>query len=358
MILKRKLSVLVLALSAAAVPMWPAGAVQMQPQPSMPHVRVEAFDVEQLRHVTPGSELEFTLNGTPGAQVSLQIAGATGSVQMAEVQPGRYTGSYTVRTRDRITAESLVTARLVKDGEAVSAALNESLVIGARSPAPVETARIEAFTVTAPDPVRPGDELNFSLTGAPGGQARVSVRGIEKPIALAETSRGVYEGSYTVRRGDRLRGELSATGFLKVDQRETSQLFDRAQARDGARRDSRDESRAVPTCVRCGVVESVEVVEVDKSSPNVLGTIAGGVVGGLLGNQVGGGTGKGVATVAGAIGGAYAGNQIEKKLSKKNEYRVVVRLDSGGTQTLTYAEDPAIKVGALVRIENDLLVRR
>ena len=363
--LKRKLSAVLLALSAA-MPMMLTSTAHAQTFSSTPAVSVTSFDVEQLRTITPGSELEFTVNATPGAEVTLQIAGATDGLRLTEVQAGRYTGTYTVRSRDRMSAASLVTARLVKNGEAVSVSLDESLVIGASSPVPVAAAHIEAFTVSAPDRIRPGDEMDFSLTGAPGGKARAVVSGVTKPIVLTETSRGVYEGSYTVRRRDRLEKELVATGYLVLNKRETSQRFARAQGedRDSSRRDtrdtrdSRDNSRAVAGCESCGVVESVNLVEVEKHSPNILGTIAGGVVGGVLGNQVGGGDGKKLATIAGAVGGAYAGNRIENSMGKTSEYRVAVKLQSGAIRTFTYAVDPAVQVGARVRVENDQLVRQ
>lgn len=357
--LKRKLSVVLLALSAA-MPMMLTTTAHAQTFSSTPTVSVTAFDVEQLRTITPGSELEFRVNGTPGAEVTLQIAGATDGLSLTEVQAGRYTGTYTVRSRDRLTAASLVTARLVKNGEAVSVSLDESLVIGASSPVPVAAAQIDAFTVSAPDRIRAGDEMEFSLTGAAGGKARAVVSGVTKPIVLTETSRGVYEGSYTVRRRDRLEKKLVATGYLVLNKRETSQRFARAQGegRDTSRRDSRDDRSAVASCADCGVVESVKLVEVDKQSPNILGTIAGGVVGGLLGNQVGGGDGKKLATIAGAVGGAYAGNRIENSMGKTKEYRVAVKLQSGAIRTFAYAEDPAVQVGARVRVENDQLVRQ
>jgi outer membrane lipoprotein SlyB len=365
MTLTRKFSLGLLAL-AASMPLTLTGAARAQNEPTRHHsvaaARVDAFDVEQTRRLTPGSDLAFTLNGTPGADVSLRIAGG-GDVRMTERRPGHYAGSYTVRERDRVNASSLVTARLVKDGEVVTALLNESLVRGAKSPVPLPTSRISAFTVSAPDRVRAGDELIFSLSGTPGGKAQAAVRGIASRINLHESSRGVYDGNYTVRRGDRVNGELSATGYLVVNGKETHQPFERdlADRQGGARhgaREAREQPRASPACADCGVVETVNMVTVKSDSPNVLGTIAGGVVGGVLGHQVGGGTGKDLATIAGAVGGAYAGNRVENHLSKRNEYRVVVRLDTGATQTFSYAAEPSIRVGTRVRIDNGAIVQQ
>ena len=83
------------------------------------------------------------------------------------------------------------------------------------------------------------------------------------------------------------------------------------------------------------------------------GAVIGGVVGGVLGHQVGGGTGKDIATVAGAVGGAMAGHQIEKSNKPQEAYRIRVRLDNGGLQTVTQSSISGLRVGDRVRIEND-----
>jgi outer membrane lipoprotein SlyB len=310
---------------------------------------VESFGVKQLKSLVPGSEVAFNLNGVPGASVLLRIAGATGEVPMTEGRPGVYTGDYTLRLRDRVTAASLVTAQITKDGQSFTLPMDQSMVLGARSPAPAAAAHITRFNVTAPEGARPGDELVFSLTGAPAGQARAVVQGVPAGIALAETQPGVYEGRYTLRRGDRLDRNLVATGYLMLNRKETSQRFDNRLSDGG--------NPARATCADCGVVESVRVVEVRGDKPNVLGTIAGGVLGGVLGHQMGGGSGKDLATIAGAVGGAYAGNRIENSRDVSKLHRVVVRMDSGASRSIDLAADPDLKTGAAVRIESGGIVR-
>lgn len=360
----RHLAALSLALSVALSMTVGASAhaqTTVYPYASRSAATVDSFGVRQLPAITPGSELSFNLTGTPGASIVLHIAGATDEVAMTELRPGVYRGDYTVRSRDRLSAASLVTAKLTKDGLASSVALDQSLVLGARSPALPAASRIAEFTVTAPERARPGDELVFVLTGQPSGKARVIVEGVAKPIALAEVRRGVYEGRYTLRRGDRMKRNLVATGFLMVNRQETSQRFESrlAEASNSNRQDVRtaDREQTRISCAECGVVESVSLVEVKGDKPNVLGTIAGGLLGGVIGHQVGGGTGKDLATIAGAVGGAYAGNRIENNQDKAQVYRVVVRLDSGATRSIDYAADPELKVGAAVRFDNGALTR-
>jgi outer membrane lipoprotein SlyB len=322
---------------------------------------VESFGVAQQKTLVPGSELSFTLSGTPGASVRLRIAGATDEVPMAEGRPGNYTAAYTVRSRDRVSAASLVTALVTKDGQTVSVVMDQSLMLGARSPAQQSVAAISSFTVSARERVRPGDELEFALSGAPSGAAHVEVQGISNRIALTEVRRGDYEGRYTLRRGDRVTRDLDATGFLVVNRRETSQRFARNTGDDSRAVNNRDrrgsEQRQNPVvCNECGFVESVELVQIKGDKPNVLGTIAGGLLGGVLGNQVGGGTGKDLATIAGVVGGAYAGNRVENNMDKSQVYRMLVRLDSGETRSVDYPSDPGVQVGTRVRFDNGAVV--
>ena len=305
--------------------------------------RIESFTVQPLDRASPGSDLYFTLNGAPGADVSLQMVGSNKVVRMTEEQPGRYEAAYTIRSSDRITAESLVTARMVRDGKSVTATLDKSVVAGAPAPIDPRAPKISSFVVNAPDRVQPGDELSFSLSGLPDGRASVAVKGVKSRIALTEASRGVYEGSYTVRRDDRLNGAIAATGYLSINKQESSKVYERG-------------TPVAQACANCGVVESVNAVQVKDGSSNALGTVAGGVLGGVLGHQVGNGTGKDLATIAGAVGGAYAGNRVQNNMAKKTEYRVVVRLQNKTTQTFTYAADPGMTVGKQVKIENKEIV--
>ncbi len=358
--IQRQLSIFSLAIAAALPVALPTAAVAQTYAP-VADIRIFSLGVEQVRRLRPGNVLSFSLNGTAGAAVTLQISGATKVLQMSEVRPGEYTGDYTIRNRDRLTDASTVTARLQKNGRTTSAMLASSLLQGANDPAPVATAPITAFNVLAPDGFQPGDEVNFSLRGNPGGVARVAVQGVATRIALTEVSRGVYEGSYVIRRQDRLDGEFIADGYLVSDRRETSAHLERRFDRSGnetGRYEGRDNRQpVVAACANCGAVESVELVEVKGDSPNIIGTIAGGLLGGVVGHQVGGGRGKDLATIVGAVGGAYAGNRVENNRDKTKVFRVAVRLEGGGMQNFDYANDPAVQVGTRVKVENGVLIR-
>lgn len=107
--------------------------------------------------------------------------------------------------------------------------------------------------------------------------------------------------------------------------------------------------------VAYGVVDSIETTSGSNNDIGA-GTIIGGVVGGVLGNQVGRGTGQDVATVAGVVGGAVVGHQIEKSNRQQDVYRIQVRLENGGYQTVTQSITD-LRVGDRVRIENNHVTR-
>lgn len=111
-----------------------------------------------------------------------------------------------------------------------------------------------------------------------------------------------------------------------------------------------------------GVIESIEMTPGESGgiagSGIGAGTVIGGVVGGVLGHQVGGGTGKDIATAAGVVGGAVVGHEIEKRNQQQQDvYRIRVRLDNGGSQTMTQQSINDLRVGDRVRIENGNLYR-
>jgi outer membrane lipoprotein SlyB len=109
--------------------------------------------------------------------------------------------------------------------------------------------------------------------------------------------------------------------------------------------------QAAAPCASCGVIETINAVEV-KGKTSGIGAVAGGVAGGVLGNAVGGGHGVGnaVLTVGGAAGGAFAGDAIEGHVKKHTVWRVTVRLDDGSVRSLQQSARPPFAVGERVRI--------
>ncbi|UUZ47555.1 hypothetical protein LP420_30830 [Massilia sp. B-10] len=81
--------------------------------------------------LTPGNELNFTVIGTPGAKVDMAIEGTKGVFFLDEVKPGQYSGEYTIRRKDRIASNSVVTANLRVGNRVATAKLNKPLLVAA-----------------------------------------------------------------------------------------------------------------------------------------------------------------------------------------------------------------------------------
>jgi outer membrane lipoprotein SlyB len=113
---------------------------------------------------------------------------------------------------------------------------------------------------------------------------------------------------------------------------------------------------AQAACNECGTVTDVKTVKIEGKASGV-GAVAGGVLGGVLGHQVGGGTGKDLATIGGAVGGAYVGHQMEKKSKARTEYRVIVEMEDGTSQTFKYSSQTSYQVGDRVIVKNGKLTR-
>ena len=117
----------------------------------------------------------------------------------------------------------------------------------------------------------------------------------------------------------------------------------------------RQAKTAAPGCADCGVVESINTVEV-KGEATGAGAIAGAVGGLIVGNQIGNGRGKTLAKVAGAAGGAYAGHQIEKNVRKTVQYQLALRMDDGSRRTVTQANGDGLTAGSRVRLMDGMVV--
>jgi len=108
-----------------------------------------------------------------------------------------------------------------------------------------------------------------------------------------------------------------------------------------------------------GVVDGIDAIRGNGGSGGGVGAgaIIGGIVGGVLGHQVGGGRGRDVATVAGVVGGAVVGHEVERSNRSQDGYRIRVRMDNGGYETVTQNSTNGLRVGDRVRVENDRVYR-
>jgi outer membrane lipoprotein SlyB len=309
--------------------------------------RIEGFNVEEVRSLTPGTELNFEFFGTPGGLASLHIEGAKRNLTLVEVESGQYEGAYTISNRDKIGARSPVTANLRIGNQVATLILKESLTIGVGYHGKKTSAgaqpQIDHFTVNPVAGLKGGNELYFSLAGTPGGQVDLVIQGVKGKVLLPEVKNGEYASTYTIRSRDRIVRNSTVTANLRLGERVTSTTLGKPLQNASA------PVQSSHVCNTCGTVESVNLVEV-KGEGGYLGAIGGGVVGALSGSQVGQGTGRTVAQIAGAVGGAYAGRAIEAKSRTTNHHEVVVRLHNGSAQTVSFATDPGFQVGDKVKV--------
>lgn len=106
-------------------------------------------------------------------------------------------------------------------------------------------------------------------------------------------------------------------------------------------------------CSNCGVVKEVQQVYVERKSNGTLGAVIGAVAGGLLGNTVGKGDGRKAATVVGAVAGGVVGNKVATANSGTDvAWQVTVRLDNGQYVTVTQPEDPRVREGDYVQVQD------
>jgi hypothetical protein len=147
---------------------------------------INGFNVEEVARLDQGVRLQFDLYGTPGGNATLNLDGANRALHLTEVEPGQYTGSYVIGTRDRLKADSRVTAELRMGNEVVTSVLREPLVRG--------------------DVAQPADDTRQLATkdsriaaAAPGAAPPPAPRTTERPrVARYCTSCGIIEKVETV----------------------------------------------------------------------------------------------------------------------------------------------------------------
>jgi hypothetical protein len=86
-----------------------------------PRLAIERFVMRPMGRLEAGRELRFRLHGAPGADAWVDIPGVISGVDLAEVRPGVYEGTYTVRRRDNLDAFGKAVATLREGRHRVTA---------------------------------------------------------------------------------------------------------------------------------------------------------------------------------------------------------------------------------------------
>ena len=215
---------------AALLSAMPVSVMAQQYSPELRSVQVNSDD-----GLSAGSDLQFTVEATPRAQVSLRIQGIPRNIVLKETARGIYTGQYTIKRQDRLTGNSQIRAtaqlrnRSAAGNYSFPAALSGAPVVSTPPPVaaapPTVVLKIDRFAVAPVDKIEPGAELRFMLAGMPGAVASFGIPGVVDNVPMRETRPGVYEGSYTIRRLDNLAPSRPIVATLRMgDKAVTSSL--------------------------------------------------------------------------------------------------------------------------------------
>jgi len=255
-------------------------------------LRVDAFDVEQVASLDPGTTLQFSVFATPGASATVLVEGVRRLVELREVEPGIYEGRHVIEGGDRIRPGSAAVATLWRDGTVVRATLEESLLLDGAPPTQV------AAPMVTPEP-------------APSPRALPA-----EPPTLQRPPAPQHAGN--------------------------------AYPAPGPVPPAPQPERRVD-CRHCAVVESIRAVEV-PTGPAYAGAIAGGIAGAVFGDQIGKAHERHVTRVLGAIGGAFLGHQIQRAATSRTLYDATLRMPNGSLRVRRYDAPPPFQVGQRIPV--------
>lgn len=179
-----------------------------------PQPVIGRFDVVQSRDLSRGDDLHFTVQGTPGAKVDLAIAGVKGKIYLPEVNPGEYANTYTIRNRDRISSNSVVTAYLHLGQRTTSAKLGKALQNVAAASAPADRICASCGTVEAINLVEVKGDGNY--LGTIGGGVVGALLGRQVGGGSGRTAAqiaGAVGGAYA---GNRIQANMSKTSHYEI----------------------------------------------------------------------------------------------------------------------------------------------
>ena len=190
--------------------------------------QIDAFIIDATAPLTPGSDIDFTVEGTPKGQASVRITGVNKNIVLREVNEGTYEGTYTVSRRDKLGTQPSARATLRVRGRASIAtqALPAAAAVAvapvpappvAAPPAAAAMPNIERFGVTPVAKIEPGADLRFNAIGTPGGRALLTIDGVVRDVPMQEIRPGRYEGAYTIKRNDNFPASLTITMSLEAN---------------------------------------------------------------------------------------------------------------------------------------------
>ena len=128
-------------------------------------------------------------------------------------------------------------------------------------PAAPETRSLQ---VTSDDGLRAGAELDFVVEATPRARVNLRIKGVQRPIALSETSRGVYTGSYTIKRQDRISNANPIQATTQLRNRSVATSYNFPANMDNS---TTAASPQAPPPVAALKIERFTVAPIDKVEP-------------------------------------------------------------------------------------------
>jgi hypothetical protein len=220
---RRLLALLFTALCLAGA--GPSALAAKKAPPASP--QITGFEMEPADKVAPGAELFFRVEGTPGSRATVRVGGVTRTLVLQEVDDGVYEGSYTLRPSDKVNAGSAATATLRRNGRSSFSTMTRlnaappPAVAAAPQPAPQPQAQralvVNRFVARPVDKLDPGTELRFFAEGTPGAKATFTIENVAANVPMREVAPGRYEGTYTLRRLDRINAGVPVVATLEAN---------------------------------------------------------------------------------------------------------------------------------------------
>ena len=223
---KRFLAPLVLALVCAGSLTAPVSEAAPR-RAAAPPPQITAFEMEPVDKFAAGGELFLSVQGTPGGRATVRVAGIPRTLVLQEVDDGVYEGTYVLRGRDRATPNSTATVTLKRANRSISTTMGRLTaaapaptppVVSAQPPRPAAGAlAINRFRVRPIDKIEPGSELRFNAEGTPGARASFTIENVASSVPMREISPGHYEGTYTIKRLDRIYEGMPIVATLEAN---------------------------------------------------------------------------------------------------------------------------------------------
>ena len=297
--------------------------------------RIDGVDVERVAQLSPGTRLNFSVFGSPGGQVVVQIDGARHPLPLRELQPGVYDGSYRLEPGEHIAPDARVVAVLRLGAQEARAMLDEPLLLDAPEPvasprptAPSPLPPVVAAPLPAPVETRPGPPASTSVP--PPSPWPPSQRPTPTPVPTPAPSPSPAPAPTP--------SPASSWPTSPPPMADLPPPQPPAPAPEAP-------------CPDCAVVESIRPLSApadDRPPPSA----AGSLLGGLFGDRVGQAVDRHVARVSGAVERAVRGRPLDERAGPGVE--VVLRLPNGQRLVRIYDRAPDLRVGDSLRRGHDL----